>query len=217
MSEMVRRVVMGFFGVSVLGVCVAMLRIAELGTDPFTVFVIGIGKLFGITFNYSYSGVVFVFLIFVFFIKKHYIGVVTILNLFLVGWVGQISYVFLSPRIIPTHMYERIFILIATLVFLCFASSLYIVADLGVSTYDAISLIMADKKVAQYRFCRIATDMVCVVLGFLLGVRMELGVGTIITAFFMGPITQFFITYVSEKFRYGKAGKPVLAQAVCAE
>ena len=54
---------------------------------------------------------------------------------------------------------------------------------------------------AQFQYCRIATDIVCVVLGvvlFLLAggtwglVPTIAGVGTIITAFFMGPVIEFF-------------------------
>lgn len=45
---------------------------------------------------------------------------------------------------------------------------------------------MANKwKLGQFKFIRIATDMVCV------------GVGTIITAFFMGPLIEFFNVHIA--------------------
>ena len=75
-------------------------------------------------------------------------------------------------------------------------------ADLGVSTYDAVAIVMSGKwKVAKFKYCRIMTDLVCVVVGcglFLLGggefsqIPTIAGVGTIITAFFMGPLIEYF-------------------------
>ena len=49
---------------------------------------------------------------------------------------------------------------------------------------------------------RIATDFICVLTGGLLGATV--GVGTVLTAFCMGPIIQFFNEKISEPMRYGK-------------
>ena len=80
-------------------------------------------------------------------------------------------------------------------------------ADLGVSTYDAVAIVMAEKwKMGKFKYVRIATDLVCVLLGtclILLGggdlreVTASVGVGTILTAFFMGPLIDFFNRTVS--------------------
>ena len=67
--------------------------------------------------------------------------------------------------------------------------ALYITADLGVSTYDAISLHMADRKLGPYRLLRIGTDLMCVVAGFLMGATV--GVCTVVTAFLLGPAIAF--------------------------
>ena len=75
------------------------------------------------------------------------------------------------------------------------------------SAYDAIALYMADKKVAKYRYCRIATDAICVIFAFFF--KATIGVGTVVSALFMGPLTQFFITYVAEPIRYGKKAKDI--------
>ena len=75
-------------------------------------------------------------------------------------------------------------------------------ADMGVSTYDAVAIVMSAKwKWGKFKYIRICTDLVCVLLGCLLFVLAgnELGkiptiagIGTIITAFFMGPLIDFF-------------------------
>ena len=73
---------------------------------------------------------------------------------------------------------------------MCFASSLYITSNLGVSAYDAQALMLSDTGKIQFRFVRIGTDLVCVAAGFALGATV--GVGTLVTAFFMGPLIDFF-------------------------
>ena len=86
--------------------------------------------------------------------------------------------------------------------FLFFGSSLYMTADLGVSTYDAVALILSEKfRVGRFQYVRIATDTVCIALGIVLflmsggtfpDVTSFVGIGTILTAFCMGPLIHFF-------------------------
>ena len=75
-------------------------------------------------------------------------------------------------------------------------------ANLGVSAYDAVAIILAYKwKLGKFQYCRISADLVCVLAGceiFLVAggawnqIPTIAGVGTIITAFFMGPLIEFF-------------------------
>ena len=83
-----------------------------------------------------------------------------------------------------------------------FGSALYMTADLGVSTYDAVAIVLSGKwKLAKFQYCRIGTDLVCVVTGVVLflfaggtfgQIPTIAGIGTIITAFFMGPLIELF-------------------------
>ena len=76
-------------------------------------------------------------------------------------------------------------------------------SGLGVSTYDAISLIIANTwHVWKFRYCRIVSDVVCVIIGTVLyllaggkvsGLTAIVGVGTIVTGIFMGPLIEFLI------------------------
>ena len=75
-------------------------------------------------------------------------------------------------------------------------------ADLGVSTYDAVALIICNTwKKGKFQYVRIVTDLICVAVGsalFILSggkpsdIPTIAGIGTIITAFFMGPLIEFF-------------------------
>jgi len=101
----------------------------------------------------------------------------------------------------PT-MAMRIAYILFGMVVLCFASSLYITADLGVSTYDAVALFLAEKKIAPFRFIRIGTDLICVAIGWIFGYLP--GVGTVLTAFCMGPLISLFCDKFAKPMLYGK-------------
>ena len=84
---------------------------------------------------------------------------------------------------------------------LCLAGSLYMTSDLGVSTYDVWALTLDRRTRFPFRFLRVGTDLLCVSIGFaLLGFSPAgiIGAGTIITAFFTGPLIDFFNRKISQ-------------------
>ena len=197
MGNREKRIIMSIFGMGFLGVCVAMLRIAGFGTDPFTCFIVGMANIFKSSYGIIYPIIVAILIVIVFLLDKHYIGLATVINVLLVGTIGELSFKLLNSVYAFDSMLSRVLLFIAAIIFLCYASALYISADLGVSSYDAIGLIMADRKIAQYRVCRIITDVFCTVFGALFG--GVVGIGTVITAFGMGPLTQWFMEHSTNK------------------
>lgn len=196
-------------GVMIGAVSVAIFKMAAFGVDPFQSFMSGIDQLVPISFGTLYVLVNAVLLAFSLIFDRHYIGIATFINLFLLGYVTEYSYKFLSWLIPEPNFILRILFLIAGIVIICIGSSIYITADLGVSTYDAVALIMANKwKIGKFKFIRVCTDLCCVVLGvamFLIAggtfkaVPAIAGIGTIITAFFMGPLIEFFSEHIAKK------------------
>ena len=199
---MKRRILMSALGVLTGAVAVGFFKLAAFGVDPFQSFMSGIDQLIPIDFGTLYMIVNACLLLFALFFDRHYIGIATAVNLFLLGYVVQFSYDMLQLAFPDPSMLIRVVSFVIGFVVLCMASSIYMTADLGVSTYDAIALIMAHKwKIGKFKFIRIITDLICVLLGlvlFLLGggawkdVPAFIGVGTILTAFFMGPLIDFF-------------------------
>ncbi|MDU4587754.1 hypothetical protein [Clostridium sp.] len=207
MNLKTRRILMAFTGVIITGMSVGMFQAASLGTDPFTSFTTGLCNLTGLSFGLFYSILCACMLIFVFVVDKRYIGLATIFNLFGNGFIADITRNFIEGIVVNPSFLFRVVLLILGVVIMCFAASLYFTADLGVSAYDAVSKIMADKKIAQFRFCRIITDVTCVIVGFVL--KASVGIGTIITALFMGPLIQWFNVNFSELLLYKRNEKNV--------
>ena len=199
---MKKRIFMSALGVLTGAVAVGFFKLAAFGVDPFQSFMSGMDQLIPIDFGTLYMIVNACMLLFALLFDRHYIGIATAVNLFLLGYVVQFSYDMLQLLFPDPSMALRVVSFIIGFVVLCIASSIYMTADLGVSTYDAVALIMAHKwKIGKFKFIRIITDLVCVALGlvlFLIGggawkdVPAFIGIGTILTAFFMGPLIDFF-------------------------
>lgn len=197
-----KRIVMSVLGVLIGGVSVAIFKTAAFGVDPFQTLMAGLDKMIPISFGTLYVITNVVLLSFALIFDRHYINLATFINLFLLGYVTQFTYGFLQKLLPNPSIIIRAICLIAGIVIICIGSALYMTADLGVSTYDAVALIISNTwKKGQFKYIRIATDLVCVILGTVLfvlagGLIKDIptiaGVGTIITAFFMGPLIEFF-------------------------
>ena len=201
-NNMRKRIMMSLFGVIICAISVGIFKIAALGVDPFQSFMAGLDAVVPIKFGTLYVITNAVMLLFSLVFDKHYIGIATFINLFLLGYITQFSYEFLQTIIIDPSIPVRVLCLVVGVVIICFGSALYMTADLGVSTYDAVALIIVNTwKKGKFQYVRIITDLVCVVLGIALflasgapvsKVPTIVGFGTIITAFFMGPLIEFF-------------------------
>ncbi len=205
-----RRIFMSLFGVVICAISVGIFKIAALGVDPFQSLMSGLDKLIPISFGTLYVLVNLVLLTFSLIIDRHNIGIATFINLFLLGYITEFTYSFLQTIFVNPSLITRILCLIVGIVIICFGSAFYMTADLGVSTYDAVAIVLAYKwKIAKFQFCRITTDLICVISGiiiFLIGggsfgeIPTIVGIGTIITAFFMGPLIELFNDKIARPF-----------------
>jgi len=202
MREKPRRIIMTVFGVLIAGFSVGMFNFSAFGMDPFQVLAHGICNHLTLDFGSFYLILNIIMLIFIFFIDRHKIGLGTFINIFLLGYVVEFSSWLFASLIPDPTVGIKILFLIMGIVVISFGSSLFFVGDLGVPPYGAIALILTEKKVARFQYCRIGTDIICTLLGYFLGATV--GIGTLITAFFMGPIIEFFNRKVSIPFRYRK-------------
>ncbi len=198
MNQMVKRIIMSVLGVVICGISVGMFKFAALGIDPFQSLMSGLDAVIPIRFGTLYIIVNVVLLLFALIFDRKKIGIATFINLFLLGYIVEFSQG-LCERLMPdAPLWLRVVILLIAIVILCLSSALYFTADLGVSTYDAVALVWSQKQSKlRFAFCRVICDFVCVAIGVALllfsgqsitEIFGSVGVGTIITAFFMGPL-----------------------------
>ncbi|MBP5443303.1 MAG: hypothetical protein J6Y60_08680 [Treponema sp.] len=212
--NLAKRIGMSFFGVIVCAISVGIFKIAALGVDPFQSFMAGLDFMIPLDFGLLYIIVNVLLLSFALIFDRHYIGIATFINLFLLGYITQFTYEFLQTIIQNPTIVIRVICLVVGVVIICFGSAFYMTADLGVSTYDAVALIISKTwKKGKFQYVRIITDLVCVILGvglFMLAggqpsaIPTIAGIGTIVTAFFMGPLIEFFNVHIVRPFLAGK-------------
>lgn len=198
MREKYVRIFMAIFGVLVCGISVGLFKMSLFGTDPFQCFMVGLNNVIPIGFGTIYVLINLVMLIAVFFLEKRYIGLATVINIFLLGYVVEYSEALFRLLTPNPSMPIRILYLVIGVVLICFSSAFYFTADMGVSAYDAMALILSNRTKWKFQYCRIGCDLLCVGIGFML--NAVIGIGTLITAFFMGPIIVLFRKHAAEPF-----------------
>ena len=193
---------MSVLGVVICGLSVGMFKHAAFGVDPFQALMSGLDAVIPIRFGTLYVIVNLLLLTFSLIMDRHKIGLATFINLFLLGYVVEFSQA-QCAKLFPTPgIGIRLLLFLAGLVILSLASALYFTADLGVSTYDALALVWSERQTRiPFQFCRVLTDSVCVITGVFLcrlsgmsaaQIFGAVGIGTVVTAFFMGPLIAFF-------------------------
>ena len=213
-KEQVKRILMSALGVIICGISVGMFKHASLGVDPFQSFMSGLDAVIPIRFGTLYVIVNLLLLTFALIFDNRKIGLATLINLFLLGYIAEFSQGICRSLLPEIGIAGRFVLLLFAIVIMCLASAFYFTADLGVSTYDAVSLIWSEKQSRiRFQYCRIICDLVCVCAGAVLcrigGINVfgEINIGTIITAFFMGPLIAFFNEKLARPFLYGKADR----------
>lgn len=193
---------MSLLGVIITAVSIGAIKFSEFGVDPFQSFMSGVDALIPIDFGTLYVIVNAVLLLFALFFDRHYIGIATFINLFFLGYVVDLSQNYLVAILPTPSINVRIIIFFLGFISLCFGSALYMSADMGVSTYDAVALICSRQwNIGTFRTVRVATDFLCILIGIVLFqlssqsaqvIPTFVGVGTVVTAFCMGPIIDYF-------------------------
>lgn len=198
-----RRLLMTLIGIVICAMSGGIMKRAGFGGDPFQMLCNGLDLVLPIDFGTIHVILSVVMLAVILKLDRHFIGVATVFNLFLTGYIVDFTYRGLMLLFPDPGMAVRIALLAISLVLMCFSASLYFTSDMGVSTYDFVALYISKiQKKVPFRFVRITTDAICVTAGFLMGYAP--GVGTLITAFFMGPLISFFNHTISEPLRYGR-------------
>ena len=199
---LLRRIWMAAAGVLLNGICIGFFKRSLFGVDPYQCFANGLANVIPLRFGTVYMLINLIQLVVVLFLNRRYIGISTLMNLFLLGYVVEFSESTLANLFGEPGLMLRILFLAIGVVVTCFAAALYYSADLGVSTYDAIPLHIASRnpkigsRVLPFKVIRIISDLICTTIGVVLGAKA--GLGTVITALFMGPLITFFRRTISD-------------------
>ncbi|WP_256860533.1 YczE/YyaS/YitT family protein [Paraliobacillus ryukyuensis] len=204
-TQMFRRVALVILGNVFIGLAVSLLRIANLGTDPFSTMNLGLSStlnlslgIFQVIINLVLFPLMIVYL-------RNSIGLGTIVNMFGIGFISDFFvYIYFNLfEQIPGLELRLIFMLVAVAL-TSLGVALYVTPDLGMAPYDALAFVIEKVSNGNIRFsiARMITDVSAVIIGFMFGAVV--GVATVILAFFLGPFIQFFRVRVAEPLVHSK-------------
>lgn len=191
----IRKLFFMLLGNILCGYSVGMFQFADFGIDPFNLGVMGLWHITGYL-DYGTFYLLFCLLLLLidfFFIDQKKLGIGTMANMFLVGYVIEVSYWMWQKFFPMPSLALRILFLILGLILLCFSSALYYTADCGVSPYDAIPLTLSERSRHSFKAIRVIADCICVLAG-LVG-QQRPGPATLLIAFGLGPLIEFFKPY----------------------
>lgn len=211
--HMVKRIILSFISIIVMGFGICLFSVSGFGVDPFTSMNMNIASTLGIgfgTYQLIVNAVILLYVIIV--AHRGLVGVGTVFNMVGCGYSCEFFQNIFEPLVQNNYTYAvRVPLLIAGIITLCFACSLFFTANVGVGPYDALGFMLSRGIKLEHKWVRVITDLTVILIGLVVsggltaifngnisGVK-NIGIGTIITAFCMGPLINIFNKYVSAK------------------
>lgn len=196
-----KRIVMTIVGNIFIGLGIGIFRYAALGNDPYTAMNLSLSECVGI----SYPVFQIMFNLAAFVIQliwgRELIGIGTIVNAFFLGYIVDFFYhILLLVPVSPGAFWQSVIIVFAGVIICSFGLSLYQTSDVGVAPYDALSLI-TQKKLPKipYFWHRMFDDALAAVISLIATAFTNIGLGSLVSAFGLGPFIHFFNKHFSEK------------------
>lgn len=200
--------------VIVLVLCVTamgmtIMRLSQMGTEPFSCLNYAISEHFHVPMGMTIIVINLVLLVFTYLNMKESLGFGTFANMFLIGNFADFWMKILKPILSPfaTTMISRLFMLCIGMVIMVFACSFYLAGMLGMAPYDSFAYVLEKMTKGKFPFkwARVFTDSLCVFIAFLIARTNRtqwqiIGIGTIIMAFFIGPLPSFFRERIADPF-----------------
>lgn len=197
-KNIIRRFVCMCAGNVIMGLGVALFKLSLMGNDPCNAMHMAIADKIGVPFFIVSIAVSSVWFIAEFLFGRKYVGAGTLVNWFGVGYIATFFHNLITGSFaVPSELLPRLIVMAVGVLVLSLSVSMYQTADMGISPYDSLSVILADRLPVPYFWCRIATDVFCTAVAFAFG--GIIGLGTLLCALGLGPFIAFFNRHVSEK------------------
>jgi len=192
--KFIYRIIFAIIGITILAIGVSFMRYAVLGVDPITCLNIGIAQQIGISFGTWQLIMCFILLVGVFIFDRSKIGFGTVYIMVAAGYTSDL-FLWLITQIPFLEIFSleiRIAAFSIGLVFYYFGAAVYIETNMGLSPYDAVGIIIAEKIKRQnwFKWIRIGTDALCVIGGII--TKSNVGIGTLVSVLLGGPLIALF-------------------------
>ncbi|MEG8578772.1 hypothetical protein U4Q21_01125 [Klebsiella pneumoniae] len=189
---MLRRLLQLYIGLVLYGVSTALFVHANLGADPWDVFHLGVAKQLGISF-----GTVIILtgaaVLLLWIPIRQMPGLGTVSNVIVLGLAADATLAVLPPL---ESMVARSALLVGAIVLNAIATGMYIGAGFGPGPRDGLMTGLHARTGWSLRGIRTAIELSVLLIGWLLGGKF--GVGTVIYALSIGPLSQLCLPWFSQ-------------------
>ena len=194
-----RRFVVMAVGIVLLALGISLFKLSLMGNDPSSAMVMAIGDTVGLGFAPALFIANCIWFVSEIILGRKYIGIGTFANWFGVGIISStFTSLIIAAFTLPTAFFPRLLIMLAGIIVLSLACSMYQTADVGIAPYDALAVVLDDKLAKiPYFWCRIFTDGLSALIAYLFGGIV--GLGTLVCALGLGPFISFFDRHISRK------------------
>nr|MBQ8253768.1 hypothetical protein [Lachnospiraceae bacterium] len=193
LKEMAVRVILLLAGLVVAHLGVTLFLLADLGADPFNVFVQGIFRTLSsipvlafLTHGYTHIAICFLIILVLLIVDRSYVKIGTVLCMVCGGPIIDFFSLILAPMFEEMAFLLKIIMLALGCVILACGMTVVIKSDAGTGPNDLVAVVISDKAKKKFGIVRIIVDVSFVLAGFLLG--GVVGLGTIICACLVGPV-----------------------------
>ena len=201
LKEIFIRLVLLFCGLTIAHLGVTLFLLANLGADPFNVFVQGLNHLmsgFNLTHGIIHMCISVMIILVLLVTDRSYIKTGTVICMFCGGpIIDFFIWLLKGLEIESMGLLMKIPVLILGCVILAFGMTVVISSEAGTGPNDLVAVVISEKGHFNFGLTRVITDSIFVLTGFMIG--SKLGIGTIICAFLVGIVAEFFMPY-SQKF-----------------
>jgi uncharacterized membrane protein YczE len=195
---LLQRFLLAIGGVLILGIAIALVINAHLGVSPHEVISLGLSE----TFNVNLGIVITILLGFELLVALalgQKPNAATVIILVTMGPIVQATRTIIPD---PEKLLIRFLMVLLSEVFGALGIAWLVIADLGASSYDMVMIGLA-RKGSPIVAVRLALDIFCVVIGFILG--GPIGVGTVFGMIVAGPSIAFALKVCGRPDLAGKA------------
>jgi hypothetical protein len=161
---------------------------ADLGVSPWNVFHIGLTNYFNITVGWASQITGFVIIILSFLMARIKPTLGTVINIVVIGLIIDIV-MLLLPN--PSNLISRYIYLFLGLMVFGFGVGVYISAQCGTGPRDSLMVALDKKLNVDISWIRTSIEVFILIIGYLLG--GPVGIGTILSAFIIGPVVGFYL------------------------
>jgi len=186
-GRLARRLPQLYVGLVLYGVSLAMMVRGDLGLAPWDVLHSGLAAHLPLTLGQAVVVMSFVVLL-AWIPLREVPGLGTISNALVIGFSADATLAVLDR---PSAIVLRVLLMVGGILLCGLATALYIGAQLGRGPRDGLMTGLARRTGLSLRLVRTLLELSVVALGLLLG--GHLGLGTILYAFALGPLTQLWL------------------------